>query len=329
MSKLEPRGCKKEEFSETVNLLNLVFCTSRGKPPTMLENYPHLYNEKNLKNMRILKVDGKIVAHAAIYERELITEGKKFKVGAIGGVATHPDYRGNGYASLVLRNCIYKMEKNNCDFSILWTGSPDFYRRLDWEQGGKQYSFSLNQGNYYLLPSLNIEIIENIESKKDWETIKNIHEREYLRLERSLKEYKLLFSLVGRRLFLGKAGEKILAYLLVDKEGIVLEYGGKPEAVVSSLRKMLEKKMFLQFTVFTPGIDEGISEIFQRLSIPCAEGYLGMIRIINEKKMEEKLGIRVKKIDNSKKMVKLIFGPERRNPSFFPIPIYWWRSEHM
>ncbi len=322
-----PRGCKKEEFKEAIELLNLVFYTLRGKPNRKLQDEYYIYNEKNLENMRVLKVDKKVVAHTIICERILISNGIRFKVGGIGGVCTHPDYRGKGYASLILKDCIRKMEKEDYDFSILWTGNPDFYRCLGWEQVGIQYSFFLNKGNFFLLPSSS-ETIEISEKIGCFSEIKRIHEREPLRLERTLKEYSLLFSLPGSRAFLARRKRGIVAYLLINQEGVVLEYGGEAEIVAFLLKTIIEKNIFSSIAVITPPLQEGLPKLLLELGFLNCKGYLGMVRLINKEKIQEKIG-KKNRIDDSLKSVKILFGPEKIDDVFAPIPLYWWRSEHV
>src|SRR6195952_5873736 len=46
--------------------------------------------------------EGQLVCHAGIYRRIGIWKGRKVKIGGIGGVATHPDHRKQGYAGVAL-----------------------------------------------------------------------------------------------------------------------------------------------------------------------------------------------------------------------------------
>ncbi len=54
-------------------------------------------------------------------------------MGGIGGVCTHPKYRGVGYASALMRNTIGYLRKIGCDIGVLFTIIPNaFYHRLGW-----------------------------------------------------------------------------------------------------------------------------------------------------------------------------------------------------
>ena len=54
-------------------------------------------------------------------------------MGGIGGVCTHPNYRGVGYASALMRDTIDYLRLTGCDLGVLFTIIPEaFYRRLGW-----------------------------------------------------------------------------------------------------------------------------------------------------------------------------------------------------
>ena len=54
-----PRGCKPEELDELLELVNQIFRTNQGKPPSILADYPHIYRASNLDNIRVIRIDGK------------------------------------------------------------------------------------------------------------------------------------------------------------------------------------------------------------------------------------------------------------------------------
>ena len=54
-------------------------------------------------------------------------------VGGIGGVCTHPNYRGVGYASALMRDTIDYLRTIGCDLGVLFTIIPEaFYSQLGW-----------------------------------------------------------------------------------------------------------------------------------------------------------------------------------------------------
>jgi predicted acetyltransferase len=320
-----PRECLKGELNEALALMDSIFHSTR--PRRIGRYYPYAYGQCNLDNMRIIKADGKIVSHAAIYQRTVNTDnGLLLKAGCIGGVATHPDFRGKGYASIILNDCIKKMEKEDYDISILWTGTPDFYRRLGWELAGQGCNFQINHGNAFILPEYDEKYA--IETRiEDYSEINEIYEKKSLKSQRKLSDYPMLFN-NQRKLYYQKNG-KIKGYVLVSDENTVLEYGGNFNIVASILRRLIEKENYSAIRVFTPTQDDDLLGYFEELNIPKNTFYIGMIRIINEMKFLEKFHLKTTTSYPKNKLVKMYFGPEKISSKVTPFKFYLWQTEHM
>ena len=66
-------------------------------------------------------------------ERRMRVGASFVTMGGIGGVCTHPQYRGVGYASALMRDTIDYLRMTGCDIGALFTIIPEaFYRRLGW-----------------------------------------------------------------------------------------------------------------------------------------------------------------------------------------------------
>ena len=145
-----PRGCGEFEVGPTMDLLNFVF--RHPDPPEIGTDYGHAYRHANRDNMRIIKVGRQVVAHAGMRYMELRCPRGDLRMGCIGGVCSHPDYRGRGYASAVMRDCVSKMHEDGIHVGLLGTGIPDFYRRMGWENAGLRHRYAVDCGNVELLP---------------------------------------------------------------------------------------------------------------------------------------------------------------------------------
>ncbi|HEV3003859.1 MAG TPA: GNAT family N-acetyltransferase, partial [Pirellulales bacterium] len=75
------------------------------------------------------------VAHAGIVIREARWNDSDVKVGGVGGVMTHPEFRGRGFASAAVGRCVqFFREQGDIDFGLL-VCEPHlvpFYERLGW-----------------------------------------------------------------------------------------------------------------------------------------------------------------------------------------------------
>ena len=62
-----------------------------------------------------------VVCHVGIYRREVTWNGRKVRIGGIGGVATREAYRRRGYASMALDAAIQTLkDEGSTDFALLF-----------------------------------------------------------------------------------------------------------------------------------------------------------------------------------------------------------------
>jgi aminoglycoside 2'-N-acetyltransferase I len=80
----------------------------------------------------ILRLDGVLVAHASVVERELEISGAPIKTGYVEAVATEPARQGQGYGTAVMRE-VNSYVTDGYALGALGTGSQGFYERLGWQ----------------------------------------------------------------------------------------------------------------------------------------------------------------------------------------------------
>jgi aminoglycoside 2'-N-acetyltransferase I len=79
----------------------------------------------------VLDIDGEIIAHASIVERELHVDGRPLRTGYVEAVATAPDRQGAGFGSLLVAD-VTAWIKDRFELGGLGTGRQRFYERLGW-----------------------------------------------------------------------------------------------------------------------------------------------------------------------------------------------------
>ena len=79
----------------------------------------------------VLDIDGEIVSHAAVVERELWMDDRPLRTGYVEAVATTPDRQGQGLGSLVMAE-VNAIIRERFELGALGTGSNGFYERLGW-----------------------------------------------------------------------------------------------------------------------------------------------------------------------------------------------------
>ena len=77
-------------------------------------------------DLRVVKVDGKIVSMAMLIRRPLRIGTALVKGALVAPVATHPDHQRKGYCSAVMRNMVQYMQTQGLELSLLW-GIPWLY----------------------------------------------------------------------------------------------------------------------------------------------------------------------------------------------------------
>lgn len=84
----------------------------------------------------MVEVDETIVAHVGLYRREATWDGKKIRIGGIGGVLTHPGHVRRGYATIALNAAIQTFkEERAIDFALLFCEQHNvaFYTARRWK----------------------------------------------------------------------------------------------------------------------------------------------------------------------------------------------------
>ena len=83
----------------------------------------------------LVRVDNRIVSHVAITERTCLVNGQPVKVGGVGGVGTHPEWRNQGLAALAMQKTAgFLVNTLKVDFGVLFcaTEMVPYYQRLGW-----------------------------------------------------------------------------------------------------------------------------------------------------------------------------------------------------
>jgi aminoglycoside 2'-N-acetyltransferase I len=79
----------------------------------------------------ILELDGRIVGHASVVERELRVGEQPLRTGYVEAVAIDPAWQGRGLGSRLMRDVDAYVEER-FELGALGTGSHRFYERLGW-----------------------------------------------------------------------------------------------------------------------------------------------------------------------------------------------------
>ena len=292
-----PRAAKPNELPKIIRLVNSIFMSKPGLPPIMGELFPHLFSKNNLENLRVIVQDGNPISHVGIWEGKILIYGCSFKVGMIGSVCTHPDHRGRGYASALVKDAFSKMRKDNVDF-VLVSGFRNLYRRAGCVEAGRVYTYRIKCGT---LDSNREDVHMEPYKRGHVNDLIEVYQREPVRYRRSLDEFKLLAergfqcSDVKLKIYVAKSRDRPLAYIAAEflsegNEASIPEYAG-PRNIVLCLIDNLFKDLNLEAIKLTvPHHDLSMLHFLesQKLEKPRSEATASMA-IINPHSFLEKI----------------------------------------
>ena len=79
----------------------------------------------------VLDLDGEILSHASVVEREIHVGGRPARTGYVEAVATAPGWQGRGLGTRVMTD-VNELVRAGFELGVLGTGEHHFYERLGW-----------------------------------------------------------------------------------------------------------------------------------------------------------------------------------------------------
>ena len=127
---MEIRGAHESELEQVVELCCLAF-----NPDGHERYWQYVRGDSSyrLPQTRVVVVNDTVISTLRVWERRIRVGTSFVTMGGIGGVCTHPKYRGVGYASALMRDTIDYLRMTGCDIGALFTIIPAaFYQQLGW-----------------------------------------------------------------------------------------------------------------------------------------------------------------------------------------------------
>lgn len=226
--------CNKAYYEAALNLITQVFNVN------MPDKFPFLLGEDNLDHQFIALDDNKVVGVVSYTVNNLRLGLFNLKLASIGAVSTHPDYRGKGIATHLLKLAEEKMLEEGLDVVVI-SGDRDLYKRFGADHLSLVASFDLPRmiSEYHLVDY----------HDHDLETYFELYHQQPFVFERNKAEFKKLVKAImttdpwEQCFFYGVTFEdKLTAYLVLairagETSGTIKEFAGSAKAVmaVSSL----------------------------------------------------------------------------------------------
>jgi ribosomal protein S18 acetylase RimI-like enzyme len=136
-----PRLLRSEELRAANRLSNLCFGDIDPGP----EEEDLRYTPPRRGGLYVLAQGDKLVSQIGVYHAQISVYECLFRVASIGGVCTHPDYRGKGLANQLMEYCTAKLVEEGARLMLI-SGARGLYTRLGNVPHGRFRYFNLQPG---------------------------------------------------------------------------------------------------------------------------------------------------------------------------------------
>ena len=140
-----PRIARLEDYSEAMAFTDMVFRPGQKGRLILQQQYPHAYRRtaQHVKRLLTVRHEGAITGCLATHPMVIRVGSARLRTGGIGIVGTHPQHRGQGIMTAMLRDAIRRMEHRRYALSILG-GDRQRYGWFGWENGGTRNTFEVS-----------------------------------------------------------------------------------------------------------------------------------------------------------------------------------------
>ncbi len=257
--------CDMSNFEELMDFLQECFKTTNPAHLRFEELYPDIYRKDSelLPGIVIVREGGRIASSAGIFPIPLQVGNRSIVIQGVGGVATHPDFRGKSLMTKVMDEIKLMIEKQNPPFS--WLGGMRYrYSRWGWERAGSCINFRLWSKNTAVLEHCGFKTREISYAEIPWQEIITLRKALSFRGNASLESLKHRYMRPSLRFFTAENEYKDKAFIVLSHNAEIVEYCGAPKGISDILLLILKDLSYLNVSV--PMINDSCYRIFSALA---------------------------------------------------------------
>jgi predicted N-acetyltransferase YhbS len=139
-----PRMVRREELAASDRLDHICFGGLDANVPE--KEPPASFHPPRRGGLYVITHQGVPVSQIYIFHFRVKLYDGLLRIGSIGGVCTHPDYRGQGLAGKLLENCTATLAKEGARLMLI-SGGRGLYTRVGCVPTGKYMAFTIQPGN--------------------------------------------------------------------------------------------------------------------------------------------------------------------------------------
>ncbi len=246
-----PRTVAVDELPLFVELANEAYGLPQGRSPGLPALVPRVFAPENLEHLKVIVADDRPAAVAGYILERLIIGGSEVRIALLSLIATRPDLRGQGLASLILDDCLGQMRREGARLLAVpfdWGLGP----KLDCHPAGLVWEARLSPGD---LPPPGQLALRPVDGAAAVAEMWRLHAAEDPRFDWDEDQFHALVQADACGYFLGyqsrawliqREGQPV-AYAILGvstadpSEGRMFEYGGDRRALSSGLRAILAR----------------------------------------------------------------------------------------
>lgn len=225
------------------------------------------------------KVDGRIVSHLHLTERQIRFGSVTIPVNGVIWVGTLPEFRGMGFAQNLMRLASERGKESGAAVQVLTTGMPQFYQPLGWGICGRQTTAQIMSRN---LPQVSDGVVDGRAAwhVRPWRQVElgdlmSLYEIQFSRTTGSVIRTEEYWRwMIGRRyahvIWVACLGEAVKGYAFI-KDHKILEIAVDPahpqalRSLLSRVRAEALERAYPEVTVAAPS-DHPVVEVVREAS---------------------------------------------------------------
>ena len=315
-----PRALRWEELEAVRKLTGTVF------RPSLVAEFPHLFNEDNVENLRVCVADGKCVSHVGMTQRGASLFGCPVRVCCVGAVSTLKEYRGQGLASACFEDAVNKAYVDGVDIMLV-SGNRPLYIARGCMEVGRDTRFTLTPE---LLPgvahresmSASIELLTDASLG----AVIDCYQREPVRFMRPQDDY--CYALQADRImgspcdiFVVRERGEFRGYLMARRphngRSQIVEFAGDRHAILDALPQIFRRYDLSELRWQVLRHDHLFRSLctgagLQPVPVPTD----GTVKIINFPQLMQRLRPRFEELLGCREAARLAFAQEGEQYSF-------------
>jgi GNAT superfamily N-acetyltransferase len=292
-----PTTVREDEYDDLMSFLE----ESYGHPQGFFQHhYPARWpkDKVDFENCFIIR-EGRIASHVRVFPMRLVFGGREVTIGGIGGVATHPDFRGKGHMRALMTHTSDVMLSRGYPFAVLW-GNRQRYLHFGYERCGCESLYSFTPRS---VKAGEAQITKYNGEKSLFDTVVAMHDTESQRVARTPADYEAMLGAPGMETFISSAGTGAYVTLFNIRNGWrTAEVGGDASAIPALLAQVMKECSLDGINIHRPLVANALTNAIYRVADSWNWHPFGSLKILSLKgtleffcdqlyKKREKLGI--------------------------------------